>query len=107
MKEIVERMSNKGVIFRKLKEIRPKDIGSRKKVTLYIGVNLEKYYCLVMKISKKSKILTKEALEIIELHKEIERYNDSRIHKKYIFIDADICLKAKERLKNDGWKIES
>ncbi len=105
MKEIVERMSHKGVIFRKLKEIKPKDIGSRKKVKLYIGVNLEKYYCLVMKLSNKSKIITKEALEIIELHKKIEKYNDSRIHKKYIFIDVKVCSKAKETLRSDGWKI--
>jgi len=106
VKEIVERMSDRGVFFKKFKEIKPKDIGSRKKVKLYIGVNLDRYYYLVMKSSNKSKIVTKEVLEIMELHQRVERYNDSKIHNKYLFINSEIYSKAKDRLKSDGWEIE-
>ena len=105
MKEIVEYMSLNEVIFKKLKEIKPKDIGSRKKIQIYLGVNLKGYYCLIITISKKSRILRKEVLELIELHKRVEKYNDSKINTKYIIIQAPLCSHAKEMLKENGWRV--
>ena len=104
MKKIVEYMSNRGVIFRKLKEIKPKEIGSRKKVKIYLGSNINKYYCLIILISQKSKFLDKNALEIIDIHKKMEIYNDSKINIKYISIDAPLCSKAEKRVKEEGWQ---
>ncbi|OQX49525.1 MAG: hypothetical protein B5M46_05280 [Epsilonproteobacteria bacterium 4484_20] len=105
MKKIVEFLQQKNIIFRSFKEIVPKEIGSRKKVGLYIGVDLKGYYALVMLIEKKSRVLQKEAKELMVLHEKIEKYIESRINKKYIIIRAPLCSKAKALLEEQGWKV--
>ena len=105
MKEIVEYLHSKNLIFKSLKEISPKELGSRKKISLYLGVNLKEYYALVMSIEKKSRILRKEANQLMELHEKLEKYIDSKITKKYIIIKAPLCSKAKALLEEHGWKV--
>ena len=105
MKEIVEYLQGKNLIFKSLKEITPKEIGSRKRVTLYVCVNLKGYYALVMSIEKKSRILRKEATELMLLHEKVEKYIDSRITKKYIIVKAPLCSKAKALFEENSWKV--
>jgi hypothetical protein len=107
MKEIVELLQQKGIIFKSLKEISPKEIGSRKKIGLYLGVDLKGYYALVMCIEKKSRILRKEAQELMALHEKIEKYIGATIKTKYILIKAPLCSKAKALLQEHGWKVMS
>ena len=105
MKDVVEYLSQKNIIFKSLKEIQPKELGSRKKIALYVGVDLKKYYSVVMVVEKKSRVLRKDANEFIELHRELERYIDSKINKKYIIIKAPLCSHAKAILDEDGWRV--
>ncbi|MEY3090645.1 MAG: hypothetical protein RL113_961 [Pseudomonadota bacterium] len=105
MKEIVEYLNRKNLIFKSLKEIAPKALGSRKKVAIYLGVNLKGFYALVMQIEKKSRVLRNEAEELMALHHKLERYIDSRITLKYMMIDAPLCSKAKAMLEENGWKV--
>ena len=105
MKKIVEYLHSKNLIFKSLKEITPKELGSRKKIELYLGVDLKEYYTLVMCVEKKSRILRKEANELMLLHEKLEKYIDSKITKKYIIIKAPLCSKAKALLEEHGWKV--
>ena len=105
MKEIVEYLQHKNIIFKSLKEISPKELGSRKKIELYLGVDLKGYYALVMNVEKKSRILRKEAGELILLHEKLEKYIDSKITKKYILIKAPLCSHAKAMLEEYGWRV--
>ena len=105
MKEIVEFLQQEGIIFKSLREITPKELGSRKKVKLYLGVDLKGYYALVMVVEKKSRVLRKEAQEFIALHEKLERYIDSKIKQKYIIIKAPLCSKAKAFLEGQEWKV--
>jgi len=105
MKEVVEYLQSKNLIFKSLKEIMPKELGSRKKVQLYLGIDLKDFYTLVMGIEKKSRILHKEVNELIDLHEKLEKYIDSKITKKYIIIKAPLCSKAKALLEDKGWKV--
>jgi hypothetical protein len=105
MKEIVEYLQQKNIIFKSLKEITPKEIGSRKRIGLYVGVDLKGYYALVMVLEKKSRVLRKEVQELMALHEKIEKYIDSRINKKYILIKAPLCSHAKAMLEENGWKV--
>ena len=68
MKEIVEYLQKKNIIFKSLKEISPKELGSRKKIELYFGTDLKGYYTLVMQVEKKSRVLRKEVGELLVLH---------------------------------------
>ncbi|TNF44240.1 MAG: hypothetical protein EP216_02400 [Epsilonproteobacteria bacterium] len=106
MKELVEYLNQKNIIFKSLQEITPKELGSRKKVSLYLGVELkENYYALVMEVAKKSRVLRKEAAELMLLHEKLERYIGSKITKKYIIVKAPLCSHAKAMLEENGWKV--
>jgi len=105
VKKIVEKMNQKNLICKSLIEVLPKELGSRKKVALYVGVDLKGYYCLVMKLSRKSRVLRKEATELMALHEKMESYKDTKIMKKYIWIEAPLCSKAKALLEEHGWKV--
>ena len=107
MKEIVEFLQKKEIIFKSFKEIKPKELGSRKKVQLFIGVDLRKYYVAVMSVKKKSRVFRKEVSEFMALHELLEKYIDSKIKKKQILIDAPLCSHAKKMLEENGWKVYS
>ena len=98
-------MNKKNLICKSLEEVQPKELGSRKKVALYVGVDLKGYYCLMMKLSKKSRVLRKEVTELMALHEKIEKLKDTKITKKYIWIEAPLCSKAKALLEENGWKV--
>jgi len=105
MREIVHLLQEKKLLFKSLKEIRPKELGSRKKVHIYLGVDLKRYYAAIFHIEKKSRILQKEARELMLLHEKLELYNDSKINKKYIYIQAPLCSKAENLFKEEGWRV--
>lgn len=102
---MVEYLNGKHIIFKSLKEIMPKELGSRKKVSIHLGIDLKGYYALVVQLEKKSRVLRKEAAELMILHERAERYIDSRITKKYIIIKAPLCSHAKAMLEEHGWKV--
>ena len=91
MKRIVDYLQEKHIIFKSLKSITPKELGSRKKIELYLGVDLKDYYSVVMLVEKKSRVLRKEAEELMLLHEKLEKYIDSTIKKKYMIIKAPLC----------------
>lgn len=105
MKDIVEYLGKRNIIFKSLKEIAPKHLGSRKRVSLYVGVDLKSYYVLVIELEKKSRVIQKEVHELVVLHEKTERYIDSRITKKYIIIKAPLCSKANALLEEKGWRV--
>ena len=105
MKQIVEYLQKKNIIFKSLKEVTPKELGSRKKIELYLGIDLKGYYALVMNVEKKSRVLRKEAGELMLLHEKLEKYIDSKVTKKYILIKAPLCSHAKAMLEEHGWKV--
>ena len=105
MKALVEYLNHKNIIFKSLQEIMPKELGSRKKVSLYLGIDLKGYYALIMEVEKKSRVLRKEAGELMLLHEKLEQYVESKITKKYILIKAPLCSHAKAMLEENGWKV--
>jgi len=105
MKEIVEYMKEQGLICKTLKEVKPKEIGSRKRIKLYLGVDLKGYFCLIMILNKKSRVLRKEVKELIEIHKKIEVYHHAKIKKKYILIEAPLCSHAKMMFIDNDWSV--
>ena len=105
MKEILHLLQENNLIFKSLKPISIKELGSRKKIDLYLGVDLKKYYACIIHIRKKSRILSKEALELMEFHTKLETFNESKINKKYIYIQAPLCSKAKALFKEQKWRV--
>ena len=106
MKELSEILIQKEILCPKLETILPKELGSRKKLKIYFGVDSKSYYCLILVVSKKSRILKKEAMEFEELWERIKKLKDTNIKKKYLFLKAPICSKAKALLEELGWRVE-
>ncbi|PHS34419.1 MAG: hypothetical protein COA92_00550 [Sulfurovum sp.] len=105
LKSIVEFLQKKQIIFKSFKEVMPKELGSRKKVGIYVGVNLKGYYADVMWLEKKSRVLRKEVEELMLLHAKLETYIDSSIKKKYMIIKAPLCSKARALLEENTWTV--
>jgi len=103
MKAIVDRLSHYHILCKRLTAVAPKELGSRKKISLYVGVDTAGYYCSVMHLVKKSRVLRKEAEELIVLHGKLEMYQGTTITKKYIQIEAPLCSKAKAMMEQAGW----
>jgi len=103
MKDIVDKLLFEELLFKSLKPISVKELGSRKKIDIYLGVDLKKYYSCIIHINKKSRILQKEAKELMGFHKKLEKYNDSIIKKRYIYIQAPLCSKAKALFEEEDW----
>ncbi len=105
MKDIVDFFSPKGIIFKSLKKIETKALGTRKKIDIYLGVDMEGYFIDIMQLEKKSRVLLKEAGEIDALHTKLETYNGSVIKNKEIIIKAPLCSKAKKFLESKQWGV--
>lgn len=105
MKTISDKLQQEGLLFKSLKPIDIKIFGSRKKIDIYLGVDLKKYYACILHIKKKSRILSKEAIELMAFHQKLETLNESKIKKKYIYIQAPLCSKAKALMEAEKWKI--
>ncbi len=105
MKLLVAYLQKKHLILKQLYEISPKILGSRKKLSLFWGIDLKSYYTIVIVIAKKSRVVRKEAEEIIALHAMLEKYQTIHIPKKYLILDAPLCSKAKAIFEENGWKV--
>jgi len=105
MKTIVETLAKRGIVCKRLEPLAPKELGSRKRVEIYRGVETDDYYCMVIVARKKSRILRKEAAEYLELHRRLEEKIGAKVKRRYLLLGAPICSKAVDYLKEQGWKI--
>lgn len=106
MKELSEILVQKEILCPKLESIDPKELGSRKRISIYFGVDNQSYYCFILVVSKKSRVLKKEAVEFEELWEKIKGLKGVNIKRKYLFLKAPICSKAKALLEEFGWRVE-
>ncbi len=96
MKEILNILIKNKII---CKELKPIELNTRKKIKAYLGVNIKNEYCFILKIDKKTRILKKDIEEYFKLLPEI----NFRYKKKILIINAPVCSKTKELLKD--WRI--
>ena len=99
--KINDKLFNKNIILKEIKDITPK---TRKKIKVYLGVDMKNYYYLLVELNTKSKVLVQNAKDIIEFVTPLSDIN-FRNNKKIVFIESPICSKAKEYLKQNGWRL--
>ncbi len=105
MKEITNYYQNKDIIFKDFKEIEPKELGSRKKITIYAATSVEKNYYAIFIVDAKSRFIRKNANDLIELCEVLAKYLDHNFKKKELLISSPLCSKAKTFLKENGWSV--
>jgi len=99
--KINDKLFDKNIILKEIKDITPK---TRKKIKVYLGVDMKDYYYLLVELNTKSRFLIKNAKDIIEFVTPLSDIN-FRNNKKIIFLESPICSKAKEYLKSQGWRV--
>lgn len=105
MKELVEYLAKNSIVFKSLKMVLPSRLGSRKKIDIYLGVDLKKNYCCLFQVYKKSRFINKDANEIIELSHKLETFNESKIKFRFLILQAPLCSKARFLLEENGFGI--
>lgn len=105
MKELTTYYTNKNVIFKDIKEILPKELGSRKKIDIYVATSIDGKYYSIFIIDSKSRFIRKNANDLIELNELLSSYVGHNFKKKELLISSPLCSKAKEFLKENAWSV--
>ncbi len=106
MKDVVERLSKDEFLCCSLESIEPKELGSRKRVKLFFGTGDDSYYCFVVKVSQKSRVLVKDAEVFVELLERLKSLKGVNIKRKFLILKAPICSKALRFLEEEGWIVK-
>jgi len=101
MTEINQKLLDRNVVLKEIKNITPK---TRKKIQVFLGVDIKQFYYLLVKIDTKSRFIQKNALELMEFVKPLSEINFQK-NKKILFLNSPICSKASVLLQANGWRI--
>ncbi len=105
MNQFVEILLSKNLIFKKLEPIDLKALGTRKKITIYQGVDLHSNYVAIFYIVQKSRFLRKNADDIESIFEKLKLLQDHNFKKKILLYDMPFCSKAKALMKERGWRL--
>ncbi len=105
MKEVVELFRKHELLFKELTPLDLPKFGIKKRVKLFKGIDLQNRYTLLMLTERKSRFLQKDAISFEEIAKKIEDGLDHAFAKKFLFIKAPLCSKAKEWLQKRGYHV--
>ncbi len=104
-KVIVDILNTNRTVLRSLEEIDLALLGTRKKVEVFSGVTEKKYYISIFFIRQKSRFLKKNASEIVDLEKRLEKLKNHVFKNKLLVISSPLCSKASFFLKEKGWTV--
>jgi len=102
MNDLNDLLFQKNIVLKEIKNITPK---TRKKIEVYLGVDMKNSYYLIVKLNKKSRFLLKDAKELLEFLSQIDRIKEInfKYKKRVLLLNGEICSKTKEFLSN--WRI--
>jgi hypothetical protein len=96
---------NKNVLFKDIKQILPKEIGSRKKIDIYSATSIDLNFYAIFIVDSKSRFIRKNANDLMELCEKLVSHLDHNFKKKELLISSPLCSKAKEYLKENDWRV--
>ena len=103
---VVDSLRKKGKIYKKMKEIAPKELGIRNKIRIYKATDTKGYFWAIFAVSQKSRLLMKDVRKFEEIYAKLTVYCEHNFKHKVLFLDAPLCSKAQAALKSQGWKIQ-
>jgi hypothetical protein len=101
MHKLNEILLQKNIVLKEIKDITPK---TRKKIKVFLGVDIKNFYYLLVSLDTKSRFLQKNAKELLEFVLPLSEVKFQK-NKKILFSKAPMCGKAKEFLKSMGWRV--
>ena len=105
MKKLTTYYTNKNILFRDVKQITPKEIGSRKKIDIYAATSVDSNFYAIFIVDSKSRFIRKSANDLMELCEKLSSHLDHNFKKKELLVSSPLCSKVKEYLKQNDWSI--
>jgi hypothetical protein len=105
MKPIIDQLRKSGKIYKKLDEVKPKELGIRNRIRIFRAVDMSGYFTAVFVVSQKSRLLMKDVRKFEEIYIKLVHYCDHEFKYRLLLIDAPLCSKAAAAFKEGGWKI--
>lgn len=104
MNNIIDSLNKKSVIFKKIEKIDNKSINCKKKLQIFLAVDLKDFYNIIFYKDTKTKILNQEMQNLEGIKEQVEDKIKAKITKKILLTNANICQKAKQKYKNLQWR---
>ncbi len=105
MKEVVDTLRKKELIYKKFIMIDNKALKTRKKIAVYEAVDFDRYYTAVFVLEQKSRFLRKDASVLETLYERLKVLQDHNFKKKILIYKMPLCSKAKAQMKEEGWRL--
>ena len=105
MKNLTNYFNNKDILFKQFDEITPKELGSRKKISIYHATSIKKQFYSIFIVDAKSRFLRKNAEDLIQLNEILSTHLDHNFKKKVLLISSPLCSKSKAYLKENKWSV--
>lgn len=105
VKTLTDYLRDKNILFEKMQKIEPKELGSRKKITIFNCINLKGEYVSLFYIKQSSRFLIKNAEQIHQLQIQLQQYTNHNFKRNIFIIDAPLCSKAKKYLSDMKWSV--
>lgn len=100
--KIWELFEAKKILLRDLKRLDLSEFTKKRSLEAFFGVDTKNFYEIVLR-SAKSRLLVKEASEIDEICAKFEEKFQTKIKKRVIFYNSQICSKSLKYFKEQGW----
>lgn len=105
LRELTEYFNTKDILFKDIKEVLPKELGSRKKIRIYIATSIKNEYYSIFIVDSKSRFIRKNASDLIELNSKLIEHVDHNFKVKELLIISPLCSKAKKFLEENKWRV--
>jgi hypothetical protein len=103
MQFVVDTLRKDGKIYKKISEIKPKELGIRNRIKIYKATDVKGYFWAIFVVSQKSKLLIKDVNKFEEIYSKLIVYSEHNYKYRVLLIDAPICSKATKSFKTLGW----
>lgn len=104
MKQVVDALIKKSFLFKSLEPLDPKELGTRKRLKIFHGIDEQDRYVCVFVLSQSSRILSKDVIVYDEIAQKLQTYLGHRIKQRFMFFVAPLCSKARANLEKN-WRL--
>ena len=105
MRHVSDYLVRQRLLFERLEPIALSELGSKKRLECYLGVDSTKHYNVIFVNPGKTRILQKDFEQLEALVERLETLKGHRILKRLLFSQAPVCSKAITRYQQEGWKV--
>lgn len=107
LKSKIDLLRKNGYLFKKIEPIDLKNINVKKKVDILKCIDEKDFFNFIIFVSGKSRFLQKNSDEIEEIYRKTVEFCGHNFKYKKIFINQPLCKKAKARLQENKWEVNS